>query len=163
MFTCSTGLCQHGCQHTGIEVAHIQRRFTTSHHRCHNSWKSLNAAHRRNSIRMFPGDRPYLERQLRSSSQRIPAHGHRSRSRVCLLTMKGDCVALYALCAEHNAKRKPHFLEDRPLLDMQLKIRSRATAFSASVADPVHVDITVSKSLFQTDSVAVLANAVNSD
>jgi hypothetical protein len=75
--------------------------------------------------------------------------------------MKHNRMSLHTLGAKHNAKRKMHIFENRPLLDMQFQISSYIAAFSSSVTDPIDIDATVPKSILQPNAVAIHTNTIN--
>ena len=77
-----------------------------------------------------------------------------------LLAMESNCVALYALGAEHHAQRQPHAFEDRSLLNMQLQVGRGVGPLHARIPDPLHVDMALAQSIFQADAVAVCSAAI---
>src|SRR5271155_5866970 len=77
--------------------------------------------------------------------------------------MKSDCMTFHPLGAEHDAEWKMHIFKNGPLLDMQLQIGSCIAAFSASVTDPVDINITAPESVLQANSIEVCADAVDGD
>src|SRR4029077_13296258 len=103
----------------------------------------------------FLGDWSDLKRELRCSGQRVTPYGHGSRARVRLLSMKRDRMSLHALGPEHDAKRKIHVFENRPLLDMKFKISCRNLPLHTRVPDLLNLNTTSTQSLFQAHSVAI--------
>src|ERR1700678_4374431 len=112
---------------------------------------------------MSLSDRTNFERQLRRRRKRIPPHAHRGRSGVCLLSTKCNRVALHTLGSEHDTKRKSQILEDRPLFNVQFEIRRCVFSFHAGITNLLHVEVATSKSILQTNSIAVCANAIGGD
>src|SRR6266403_3005159 len=77
-----------------------------------------------------------------------------------LLSVKSNVVPLDAFGAQNNAEGQAHPLQDRSLLDMQLKIGSRVFLFPLGVREFVDLDATTPQGLFQFNAVAVGAIAV---
>jgi hypothetical protein len=77
--------------------------------------------------------------------------------------VKGDCVALDALGAKHDAQRNPHSFENRPLLDVKFQIGACVRSFRGSFADPFNLDVALPQSLFQANTIAVSPIAVGCD
>jgi hypothetical protein len=77
--------------------------------------------------------------------------------------MKGDCVAFHTLGAKHDAQRKMHRFENRPLLDVKFQIGGSVRAFDGRLTDPFDLNATSSQSFFQVNTVAVNTVAVGFD
>jgi hypothetical protein len=75
--------------------------------------------------------------------------------------MKRNRVSLYTLGAEHNAERKMQVFKNWPLFDVQFQIGGDVLALQTSVAHLFDADVTSSKSVLQTDSIAICTDAVS--
>src|SRR2546429_7574352 len=72
-----------------------------------------------------------LELELRGAGERVAPLLHRRRARVGSLPAEGDLVPLDAEGAEDDPERQVERLEHRPLLDVELEIRSSIDELAA--------------------------------
>src|SRR4051794_10811727 len=96
---------EHGGEDLRVQIALIQRGFTTPDDSGHDAWKRLETSDRANGIRMFLSDGSNLKGQLRRCRERIPASVHGCRARVRFLAVKSKQVPLHSLRPKHDCQR----------------------------------------------------------
>lgn len=112
---------------------------------------------------MPAGDGANFERQFRGGGQRVTPRVHRCRSRMSLLPVKRDGVALHAFGAEHDTKGQAELFEHGPLLDVQLEIGGSVVPFTLCLREAVDFDTAAAQSVLQANAVFVGSAAVGFD